>query len=83
MKRGIPDAEVVEATDTKLSGEPARRVVIAGHAVNDKRDVRAIVIICVRNRQVYSLGLSGNATSVGKCEKQFDELAASFKFLKA
>lgn len=83
MKRSVPDAAVVEAADTKLSGDPARRIVIAGHTASDNREVRSTIVICVHDRKVYSVILSGNASNVAKFEKPFDELVASFKFLKA
>ena len=79
----VKDAKPLEASDARLGGEPARRVVLTGTREADGRELRSMMIFAIRGRSLAALLGSAPAEDFEAFAADFDRTAASFAFIDA
>lgn len=79
----LKDGKVLEAVDSKLGGEPARRVILGGTRVADDHQGRVILTFCIKGRSTFGLMAGGPVEDFAGVKKDVDQIIASFKFPNA
>jgi hypothetical protein len=80
---GLKNAKTVEATDVKVGGEPARRIVFAGVRPVDDHEIRTLFAFALHNRATYGLLASGPVEDYDTLKADFDATLATFAFAPA
>jgi len=80
MKPDMPDASIVVATDTKLGGEPARRMILTGHSKKDNAEMKLLVVAAAHKDKPYVVGLMATKDEWEKSKDGFDLLIETFGF---
>lgn len=79
----LKDGKVLEAVDSKLGGEPARRVILGGTRVSDDHQGRVILTFCIKGRATFALMAGGPVEDFTGVKADVDQIIASFKFQNA
>jgi hypothetical protein len=82
FKRAMSDPKVLEASDTTLDGEPAKAYVIQGHQVQGGRDVKARLVVAVRNDRLYSVVAMAEPAGFESLDELFAKIVESFQWMK-
>jgi hypothetical protein len=77
---GLKNAKVVEATNVKMGGEPARRILFAGIRTADDHEIRMLIAFTIHNRATYGLLAGGPIEDYDALKADFDATLATFAF---
>lgn len=80
---GLKDAKTAEATDIKLGGEPARRLLLTGTRQADEHAIRALGVVALHNRTAVILIGAAPVEDFDAFATDFDKVTESFAFLDA
>jgi hypothetical protein len=80
---GIKDVKVVEATDLKFGGEPARRLLISGVRVLDDHEIRCLLVFAIHGRETVGFLGSAPIEDAESFKADFDKTIESFAFTAA
>jgi hypothetical protein len=78
----LKDGKVIEAVDSKLGGQPARRVILGGTRVSDDHQGRVILTFCIKGRATFALMAGGPIEDFEGVKSDVDKIIASFTFQK-
>lgn len=79
----LKDGKVIEAVDSQLGGEAARRVVLGGERVADQHQGRVILTFCLRGRSTIGLMAGGPVEDFEAVKADVEKIVGSFKFAGA
>lgn len=82
FQRSMSDPRLLEAADTTLGGQPARRFVIQGHQVQGGRDTKAQLVVALRNDKLYSVVAMAEPSGFDSLKATVDRIIDSFQWTK-
>lgn len=82
FKRAMSDPKVLESTDTKLDGEPAKVYLIQGHQVQGGRETKARLVVAGHNDRLYSIVAMAEPAGFDTLNEVFNKMLESFQWTK-